>query len=146
MSNLIFIKNSIVDYKDNKKNFNLTEIRNVKKDAFTLKDIKFNSIQVAFALRLSILVTVTCFIMQYFKLDQGKWIIFTVFSLTTPYYEKSIAKSKDRFVATLIAAFIVSILFTVVTDSTLRGILMLFIGYLNMYAKTYKSQMIIGTL
>lgn len=146
MSNLIFIKNSIIDYKDNKKKLNLTEIRNVKKDAFTLKDIKFNSIQVAFALRLSILVTVTCFIMQYFKLDQGRWIIFTVFSLTTPYYEKSIAKSKDRFVATLIAAFIVSILFTVVTDSTLRGLLMLFIGYLNMYAKTYKSQIIIGTL
>ncbi|WP_297635986.1 FUSC family protein [uncultured Clostridium sp.] len=145
ISSFIFIKASIEEYSKKTKNQN-RGIRNLKEDIFALKDIRMNSIKLKYSMRIAIEVAIACFIMQYFHLHQGKWIIYTVVSLTTPFFELTKTKMRDRVIATILGAIVVGIVFSVVKNDAIRGLLVLLAGYANVYCKTYRSQMIVVTL
>ena len=105
-----------------------------------------NSPKYCYAMRMAISVTIGAFIMGYFKLEEGRWILFTILSLTTPLYETSKDKIKYRLVSTLIGSIIIVILFSIFTNQTARLLIVMITGYLQSYVNEYKYRMIFVTV
>lgn len=104
------------------------------------------SLKFCYAMRVSITVTLGAFIMDYFKLSEGRWIIFTILSLINPLYETSKSKTKDRLLSTLIGSLIVYVLFSIFEDTTSRTIIIMSAGYIGGYFSQYKYTMITTTV
>ncbi|MEE0902752.1 MAG: FUSC family protein, partial [Methanobrevibacter sp.] len=118
LESMIFLDETIVklknldekDYKESNKIGEKSEI--FSKD--TVKNILkgSNSPKYCYAMRMAISVVIGAFIMNYFKLAEGRWILFTILSLTSPLYETSKHKIKYRLVSTLIGSVIIILLFS----------------------------------
>ena len=122
-----------------------------KSEIFSKKSIKDmlkgkNSPKFCYAMRMAISIALGGFIMDYFKLPEGRWILFTILSLTTPLYETSKAKIKYRLVSTLIGSIIIVILFGIFTTQTARLLIVMITGYLQSYVNEYKYRMIFVTV
>ena len=105
-----------------------------------------NSPKFCYAMRLSITMTVAAFIMDFFKLAEGRWILFAVLSLTTPLYETYKSKVIYRIIGNLIGAIIIFILFSIFKGETARLLIVMVTGYLMSYATEYKYRMIFVTI
>ncbi len=110
------------------------------------KNLNTNSIKFSYAIKVAVGVSIAGFIMDYFKLSEGRWIMFTVFSLIQPYYENCITKSKKRIVSTIIGGMIVFILFSIFKDQSSRGMIILLAGYISTYTNDYRDLMICNTI
>ena len=122
-----------------------------KSEIFSKESIKEmlkgkNSPKFCYAMRMAISIALGGFIMDYFKLPEGRWILFTILSLTTPLYETSKAKIKYRLVSTLIGSIIIVILFGIFTNQTARLLIVMITGYLQSYVNEYKYRMIFVTV
>lgn len=114
---------------------------NIRSRMFGRKSIKF-----CYAMRLAILITVGGFIVDYFNLIDGRWILFTLLSLTTPIYETSKDKIKYRVWSTIVGSIIVYILFSILRDETSRLLIVMLSGYLQGYVSQYKHTTIFVTI
>ena len=144
LSSVIFIDNSLMILDKPQRVKKLP--RNIKNDIYGLKNIKFNSIKLTYAFRVSIAVTIACFIMQFFDLYQGRWIMYTVLSLTSPILEITKSKMKDRTIATILGALFIAITFSIFKNTMVRGIIVILAGYANVYCKTYRQKIIAVTI
>ena len=104
------------------------------------------SIRFCYAMRVGICITIGTFIVQYFNLSEGRWMLFTLLSLITPLYEASKSRTKDRIFATIIGSIIIFILFSIFKDPTSRMLIILATGYLNGYANQYRYSTIFVTI
>lgn len=95
------------------------------------------SVRFTYAMRLGILITITMFISDYFDLEEGKWIAFTVFSVTQPYLEQAKQRFGTRILGTLAGVAVFFVLFILFTDTAVRSFIVLLAGYLNGYAVSY---------
>ena len=105
-----------------------------------------NSVRFTYAVRLGLTITVAAFISDYFELEQGRWLLYTIFSVTQPYAELAKARFATRIAGTLIGIVIFAVLFTIFTDTTSRSMIILFFGYLNSYAVEYRNVIITVTV
>lgn len=104
------------------------------------------SLRFSYSVRLAIVGVVSIFVVELFNIPQGKWIAYTIFSLTQPYMESSKIRVKQRIEGTLIGGLIVGIAFVLIKDSTLRGMIILIAGYLNPFMKQYRNLIIVVTV
>jgi len=116
-----------------------------KKSYQHLKNFNRNSVSFTYGMRLGITITIAAFISDYFELEQGRWILYTIFSVTQPYSELAKARFPARIVGTLIGVVIFVVLFTIFTDTTTRSLLILLFGYLNSYTVRYRNKIITVT-
>lgn len=110
------------------------------------KKVRVHRIRLAYALKLGILTAVTCFITQYFHLVEGRWMTYTIFSLTEFYSDKCKIKAKKKLQGTLIGVIIVMICFVLIKNKALRGLIILIAGYLNSFAVDYRDIAILVTI
>ena len=115
----------------------------IYKDHLSVKSMKFT-----YAIKVAIGIAIAGFIMDYFNLSGGRWILYTVFSIIQPYTEDGIVKTKKRVFGTVFGCISVFILFSIFKNSTVRSLLIIFVGYLSGYAKEidYKYEMICITI
>ncbi|WP_050607231.1 FUSC family protein [Clostridium niameyense] len=152
LNTIKFLQESFEELKSLQKNeYNIVKrLENIpekfKDTSFTISDFKKNSFRFSYAFRVALGITIGAFIMDFFHLSEGRWIIYTVFSLINPLYEISKKKTKDRIIATIIGAIIVTILFTVFKNTTTRTMILLMSGYLGSYTSEYKHNMIYVTI
>lgn len=104
------------------------------------------SLRFSYSVRLAIVGVVSIFVVELFNIPQGKWIAYTIFSLTQPYMESSKIRVKQRIEGTLIGGLIVGIAFVLIKDSTLRGMIILIAGYLNPFMKQYRNLIVVVTV
>lgn len=119
-------------------------------DAFTsiriFKDnFKKDTLKVSYGFKLALLLTVSAFIVDIMNISEGRWVVYTMFSLLQPYLELTKERAKYRIEGTILGAILVLGLFSIVKDPMLRGFIVLGAGYCNPYAKHYRSLMIIVT-
>lgn len=114
---------------------------NIYKKEFYTKSVKFS-----YAIRVSLGITVSAFIADYFKLAEGKWIYFTALSIIIPIYELSKKKIRDRMFATLVGGVITVLLFTIFTNTLARVLIIMVAGYLRSYTSTYRYGTIYSTI
>lgn len=133
--------------KDSNRNKEAIMIPEEFKKLWVYKDnINNNSPIFSYAIRVGIVAAIAGFISDYFNISEGRWILFTVFSLIQPYHENSIIRTKKRIVGTFIGAAMFMVLFTIFKDNGIRVLLVLFAGYMNSYARDYKEVVITATI
>ncbi|WP_242849858.1 FUSC family protein [Clostridium botulinum] len=116
-------------------------VMNVLKRNFTANSLKFS-----YAFRLAICVTISIFIMDYFKIHEARWMAYTVFSIVQPYSEHSKIKSLQRLKGTLIGGIIFIVLFSIFKDPIIRSVIVIGAGYIDGYNTTYDKKMICVTI
>ncbi|MCR8755769.1 FUSC family protein [Clostridioides difficile] len=142
----------LVDYKkvksrDEKKAERKSNIpHEFKRLSIYKKNFNLNSIRFSYAVKIALATAVAGFIMDYFHLRDGRWIMLTVFSLTQPYAENCIQRSRKRIEGTFIGAVIFIVLFSIIKDSTLRSLIVLLAGYINSYVVDYRKLMVCVTV
>ena len=152
LDSMLLLSDTIKSLKSlDKKHYNLVDKSHKISEFFSDNDIKSlfidrKSIRFCYAMRVSICITIGSFIVQYFNLSEGRWLLFTLLSLITPLYEVSKSKIKDRMFATIVGSIIVFILFSIFKDPTSRMLIVLMAGYLNGYANEYKYATIFVTI
>ncbi|MGG7177142.1 FUSC family protein [Clostridium paraputrificum] len=117
-----------------------------KKLSVYKNNLRVNSLRFSYAFRVATGIAIGGFIMDFFHLTEGRWILYTINALSQPQYELSKQKSKDRIFATIIGAIIVAILFAIIKDTTARTLIMMASGYIGSYTKEYKHNMICITV
>ncbi|MGG5460390.1 FUSC family protein [Clostridium sp. B9] len=152
ISNILFIYESL--YELNKlgiKHYNLiNEMESIPK-TFKLNhnfalNYKAKSAKFSYAVRVAIGVSLAAFIMDYFHLSEGRWIVFTMLSLINPIYEVSKTKTKDRIFATIIGVIILEVLFLIFKDVITRTLILMLAGYISSYLKEYRYSTICTTI
>ena len=111
-----------------------------------LDKYNIHSIRGAYAIRIAMLTAISAFIVDFFNLSQGRWIVYTIFSLTELYSEHCRIRSKQRLQGTIIGVIIIILLFMVIKDNTIRGLIVLLGGYLDTYTTNYRDKIICVTM
>ncbi|WP_301214120.1 FUSC family protein [uncultured Clostridium sp.] len=119
-----------------------------KENDYILLFNKFNihNVRGAYAFRVALIITISVFLVDFFKLAQGRWIIYTVFALTELYSENCRIRSKQRFQGTVVGVIIMMILFIFIRDNSIRGLMALIPGYLGSYATNYRDNILCVTM
>ena len=110
------------------------------------RDINRHSARFTFALRLGITIAVVALIVDYFNISEGRWILFTIFSVTQPYYETAKYRFKERVIGTIVGAVIFILVFTIFHGTTIRSFLIFLVGYLNGFAVKYRYVVLTVTI
>lgn len=148
----LLIKHSLYELKAlDKKDYNvIRKLENIPPN-YQLKNIYkasfgSNSLRFSYALRVAIGITISAFIVGFFNIEEGRWIIYTVNSLIQPFYERFKQKTKDRIIATIIGVIIITLVFSVIQGSTTRSLVIMIIGYFLSYSNTYRFRTINATI
>ncbi|MGL4623577.1 MAG: FUSC family protein [Culicoidibacterales bacterium] len=115
-------------------------------DVVTKRNLHIHNINLRFALRLAILISGAFFLTEFFAFEYGRWLTFTLFSLTQPYSEATVERSKKRITGTLIGAIIGFIALTLIQNPDQRLLVILLFGYLSSYVTDYRNTMIFVTV
>ena len=151
LNNIDFLKDSLVELnKLGKEHYNVVknlELIPKKFQKLRIREKKShtNSIKLSYAVRMAVAISISGFIVDYFEISEGRWMMFTVLSVIIPLYEQSTKKMRDRIFATLIGAVLVTVLFTIFQGNTVRTILLMTAGYLMSYVKVYRYNTILVT-
>lgn len=133
------------------KQYNVVDKIGDKPEIFSKKNIKSfltdtDSPKYCYGMRMAITMTIGLFLMEYFKLPEGRWILFTILSLTTPLYETSKHKIRYRIGSTLVGSVIIIILFSIFKTENIRLLIVMLAGYLQGYVNEYKYKIIFVTV
>ncbi|MGL4848075.1 MAG: FUSC family protein [Clostridium sp.] len=144
-------KNLIVEfYKMEKENLRVKKkIKFIDiKESFKIikEDFNVNSVRFIFSFRTALLISVIYFIIQRYHIDYGKWIIFTIASVSQPYNETVKNRAKERIIGTLIGASIYYGLSFILTSEGERIIIILVAIYLYIHFKTYMKNVMMITI
>lgn len=134
-----------------KKDYNLVKRREEIPENYKIawryrREISRDSLRFTYGFRLGIGIAFSAFIVDFFGLADGRWIYFTVNSINQPQYEMSKKKSLDRILGTFIGVIIITILFSVFKDTSVRGLIIMATGYVSSYLVQYKYKMICTTV
>ena len=111
-----------------------------------LINLNRNSARFTYGIRLATIITIAAFVVDYFQLEQGRWMLYTIFSVTQVYSEQAKFRFKERIIGTLIGIVIFISLFSIFTSVTARSLVVLLFGYLNSYAVLYRNVVITVTV
>ncbi|RDY25709.1 FUSC family protein [Romboutsia weinsteinii] len=118
----------------------------IMRKSILMNNFNKDSLKFSYAFRAAFTISLGVFIVSYFNISSGKWLIFTLYSVILPYLESSRIKSVDRLIGTIIGLIIFEIVFSIVKEDSLRGIVILAVGYLSNYPQTYRTKMIFTTI
>lgn len=109
-------------------------------------NINVHTLRLGYAIRIGLLTALTSFITNYFGLEEGRWMTYTVFSVSEFYSDAVIIRSKKRIEGTIIGSIILVIFFIFIKSNILRGLLILIAGYLNTFFKDYRDMVVLITI
>ncbi|MGL5574731.1 MAG: FUSC family protein [Sarcina sp.] len=115
---------------------------------FSFKFLSFNSVRFSYALRVSLLISISFFITEYLGFKEGKWLSLTIFPLIQPYSELSNRKIPVKFKGTLIGILIFSIIIFLLPVPKYQLILFLIFYYLYIILSesTFRASLLTATV
>lgn len=75
--------------------------------------LSIDALSLSYAFRLALAISICAFLVNFFQLEHGSWLLFTIASLTYPFYEMSRHKTGLRIVGTIIGGAIVILIFSI---------------------------------
>ena len=146
---IIIIKNLLIELKiasNEKFNFKKSthdfyELLKVLKGNFNTDSVRFT-----FAFRTALTLSVTYFIVQYFDINHGSWIIYTIASVSQPYNDTLKKRGIHRVKGTILGAIFFLVLFTIFKGDIERYIILMVTVYINSFMKSYDKQITYITL
>ncbi len=131
-------ESEVIEVEDNKKIYRHIEILG--------KTYKIHTVRAAYAIRVGLTTAITAFVVALLNIHQGRWIVYTIFSLTELHSENCIIRSKQRLQGTLAGVLIILILFMFIKNNTVRGLMVLVGGYLDGYTTNYRDKVLCITV
>lgn len=108
--------------------------------------VGYSPVRAVYALRVSLLLAAATFAVQLLGLPHGKWLLFTLASVSVPYADDVGAKAGKRLAATVLGAAASLVLFSLIPSATGRTALMLLSGYLSFYFSGYTGSFACSTV
>lgn len=115
--------------------FGMKEIKEMKN--LLLADFNKNSVRFIFAFRTAILISLSYFAIEYFHLGLGKWMMFTIASVSQPYNDTVGGRAKGRILGTLVGVIIYLPLSYIFTSVQYRIIIIVIATYFMISFKKY---------
>ena len=114
----------------------------ILKNNFSMSSLRFN-----IAVKASILIATSIFIVNYFNMYEGKWIVLTLSILLLPYAEQSSKKALDRVIGTVIGAIIFGLIYKFIDGNIILITIVFLISlYMNISVRKYDIRCIFITI
>ncbi len=108
--------------------------------------IHLNKLRLNYAFRMAIAVALSAFLVDAYNIFNGRWVVYTVFSLTEFHHASCLNRSIQRLKGTILGIIIVIFFWGLIEDNNLRSFLVLIGGYCDTYTSNYKDKMICVTV
>lgn len=136
LNNLSYYR--LTDYKDK-----LNPFKRIKS---SLKlNFNKNSLKFTYAFKLSFLLSISYFLVEFFNIPQGKWITFTIFSLVQPYIETSQKRFSGRFKGTIWGIVLFSIIDILLPYPIIKILIFIILYYIFTISKNFSVKMLCTT-
>ncbi len=133
--------------------YNRKKSRKIIKVKFNLKELlignsslKMKNLRVAYSLKLAIAVSLIMFIVDLFKIPQGRWIVTSVYVVIQPYEEETLTKAIKRFKGTIIGVIIYISIFTFFPHIIPLELFLLILMFLYFVQKDYEKKVVCTAL
>ncbi|CAH2213452.1 FUSC family protein [Tepidibacter aestuarii] len=101
----------------------------IKEILYGLKNnIKMTSLRFNIAIKASILISLSVFIVNYFHIYRGQWVVYTIAILLFPNAEFNKKRAKDRVIGTIIGCILFSIINLIINGNVVLMIILLIIS------------------
>lgn len=111
-----------------------------------LAALDVSPVRVVYALRVSVLLAAATLLVQVLELPHGRWLLFTLGSLSMPYADDVPLKTKKRIAATLIGGILSVAYYTLIPSAPGRSAAMMLSGYASFYLSDYVGTFACSTI
>ncbi len=99
--------------------------------------LDFSPVRAVYALRTALLLSLATALVQQLGVPHGKWLLFTLASVSLPYADDVPEKIKKRFWATVIGGLVSVVIYSSVPSAAGRTAAMMLSGYISFYFTDY---------
>lgn len=96
-----------------------------------------SAVRVIYALRVALLLAAFSLVVRLLALPHGKWLMFTLASVSLPFADDVGAKAKKRVMATIVGGLTAMVLFALVPGAGGRSFIMMASGFVNFFFSDY---------
>lgn len=108
--------------------------------------LDFSPVRAAYALRTALLLSCATLLVQTLALPHGKWLVFTLASLSMPYADDVPSKIHKRIAATMIGGLVSVAIYSLIPSPAGRTFAMMMSGYLSFYFTDYRDTFACSTV
>lgn len=138
--------NNLYEYSRKKPRKRIKVKFNLKELLIGNSSLKMKDLRVAYSLKLAIAVSLIMFIVDLFKIHQGRWIVTSVYVVIQPYEEETLTKAIKRFKGTIIGVIIYISIFTFFPHIIPLELLLLILMFLYFVQKDYEKKVVCTAL
>lgn len=138
--------NNLYEYNRKKPRKRIKVKFNFKELLIGNSSLKMKHLRVAYSLKLAIAVSLIMFIVDLFKIPQGRWIVTSVYVVIQPYEEETLTKAIKRFKGTIIGVIIYISIFTFFPHIIPLELLLLILMFLYFVQKDYDKKVVCTAL
>lgn len=138
--------NNLYEYNRKKPRKRIKVKFNLKELLIGNSSLKVKDLRVAYSLKLAIAVSLIMFIVDLFKIHQGRWIVTSVYVVIQPYEEETLTKAIKRFKGTIIGVIIYISVFTFFPHIIPLELLLLILMFLYFLQKDYDKKVVCTAL
>lgn len=138
--------NNLYEYNRKKPRKRIKVKFNLKELLIGNSSLKVKDLRVAYSLKLAIAVSLIMFIVDLFKIHQGRWIVTSVYVVIQPYEEETLTKAIKRFKGTIIGVIIYISVFTFFPHIIPLELLLLILMFLYFLQKDYEKKVVCTAL
>lgn len=138
--------NNLYEYRRKKSRKRIKVKFNLKELLIGNSSLKVKHLRVAYSLKLAIAVSVIMFIVDLFKISQGRWIVTSVYVVIQPYEEETLTKAIKRFKGTIIGVIIYISIFTFFPHIIPLELLLLILMFFYFFQKDYDKKVVCTAL
>ncbi|MGL5417535.1 MAG: FUSC family protein [Clostridium sp.] len=140
LQNLFMLKENL-DRKDYSKKDILFN-RRLRKEITSVFNFKISrkSLRFSFAFRAAFLLAVSYFIVSLIKVEEGKWIVFTIYAVIEPFFEDSKKRFPKRFTGTVLGIVVFVAIYLFVSNVFIEGVLFIGLYYLYVISKDFQTK------
>ena len=138
--------NNLYEYNRKKSRKRIKVKFNFKELLIGNSSLKMKNLRVAYSLKLAIAVSLIMFIVDLFKIHQGRWIVTSVYVVIQPYEEETLTKAIKRFKGTIIGVIIYISIFTFFPHIIPLELLLLILMFLYFVQKDYEKKVVCTAL
>lgn len=138
--------NNLYEYSRKKPRKRIKVKFNLKELLIGNSSLKMKHLRVAYSLKLAIAVSLIMFIVDLFKIPQGRWIVTSVYVVIQPYEEETLTKAIKRFKGTIIGVIIYISIFTFFQHIIPLELLLLILMFLYFVQKDYEKKVVCTAL
>lgn len=108
--------------------------------------LDISPVRLVYALRVAVLLAAATLLVQVFSLPHGKWLLFTIASVSLPYADDVGLKAKKRLIATAVGGVAAMALYALIPSMAGRTAIMMLSGYMSFYFSDYTGTYACSTI